>query len=600
MTQRKLYGLFAQLAQDQHDVTDTDLWPAIKSSILQDHNHLQGKDPMKTQPIWRPVRTWAAVGVVLTLMVSFFTITPPGRAWAQEILHFFVPQENNELPVSDPAPAPLVEAAPESAPQVVPEAISCLDSPFPNCTIDEAQQYVDFPIAFPAEMPADFTFEGVQVRDNGVLLAFSAPKGGYYLYETPFTAEEMVANPVGEAVDIKVLTVNGQHAEYVEGMWYGMPNEKGAILWDNNDSVRTLIWAVDGIEYKLVSSGGKVYDSARPSPEEMAAFAETLTPEARPDAVVNHGMSLAEAEKQAGFTMTLPSQIPPRIVMTNATYNPVQDVICQHYGDSQGINNDTLIVAASQGGLLDPHSFSAGSVPAGPNGEMFTPTMFVEYVDMPGALNNKAIYISNGIRLSTLCGEEVNTNHGVMWHKDGMSYYAFGNMDGSMGYPFVTYNELLKIASEISGVTFAGLDSPDPQRLTSLREAQSVWGEKIAFPSKMLAGVNLDHFTYTEAENGDRWLGAIFTKNPVTEFATLYQSYESQPLELSVYGGDSPNQTVWGLPAIYQNVCWDGAYPGCDVTLIWQDGNIRYEFHIRSLALTPIEQVLEIAESMKP
>jgi len=156
----------------------------------------------------------------------------------------------------------------------------------------------------------------------------------------------------------------------------------------------------------------------------------------------------------------------------------------------------------------------------------------------------------------------------------------------------------MKIASEISGVTFAGLDTPDPQRLTSLKDAQSVWGEKIAFPSKMLAGMNFDHFMYAEDDDGDRYLGAIFTKKPVFEFVALYQSSESQPLGLSVY--DTPNQTVWGLPAVYQNVCWEGAYPGCHVNLIWEDGNMHYELNVRSLALTPAEQVLEIAESMKP
>jgi hypothetical protein len=598
MTRQKLYSLFEQLAHDQRAATDTDLWPAIKSTLIQDRNRIKGEKRVKTQLNWRPARTLAGVSVILALLVGFFAFTPQGKALAQVILHFFVPQEDNALVVSDPEPAPLEEAAPVSAPPAVPEAVSCLDSPFPQCSLDEAQQHVGFPIAFPAEMPSDFTFEGVKVLDNGVLLAFSAPKGGYYLYETPFTDEGIIANPVGEAAEIKALSVNGQYAEYVEGTWYGTPNESGAILWDNNDSVRTLIWAVDGIEYKLVSSGGKVYDSARPSPEEMAAFAETLIPEAKPDIAVDNGLSLAEAEQQAGFTMTLPTQIPPRILMTNATYNPAQGVICQHYSDSQGINNDTLVVAASLGGLLDPNSFSMGGYP-GPDGEMITPTMFVEHVDMPGALNDKAIYLSNGIQITTLCGEERNTNHGVMWHKDGMSYYAFGYMDGSLGYPFVTYNELLKIASEISGVAFAGLDSPDPQRLTSLGDAQSVWGDKIAFPRKMLAGVNFDHFTYGEFDDGDQMLEAIFTKNPVTEFVALYQISESQPLGLDVYG-DGPNQTVWGLPAIYQNVCWDGAYAGCHVNLIWVDGNMRYELSVRTLKLVPVEQVLEIAESAKP
>lgn len=595
MENKKLYELFDQLAQEQNEATNTDLWPAIKRSIDQKTTRIKEKKTLQ----WRHTRTLAVIVVILAIFIGFITITPQGKAWAQTILQFFETQEDNTLSMGDPELAPLEEVLPVLATQVTPEVVSCLDSPFPRCSLDEAQQYVDFKIAFPAELPSDFTFDGIKVLDNGVMLAFSAPKGGYTLYQTPFTDEGLVTNPVGDAVEIKSLSVNGQHAEYAEGHWYGTPSDEGAIPWDNNDSVRTLIWVMDGIEFKLVSAGGKVYDSARPSPEQMAAFAESLSTESKPEAEMDHGTSLDEAEKQAGFAIALPSQIPPQIIMTNATYNPAQGVICQHYSDSQGINNDILIVAASPNGLLDPESFGGISEPIGPGGEMFTPTTYVKHVDMPGALNDKAIYLNNGIQLTTLCGEELRTNHGLIWHKGGMSHYVFGYMGGSMGYPFVTYNELLSMAGEISGVDFTGLNSPDPERITSRSDAESVWGEKIAFPSKMVAGMNFDHIEYYKFDDGGKALNAIFTKKPVFEFATLFQSDQKQPDGLSLWG--SPNQTVWGYPAIYTNTCWDGDYPGCDATLFWEDDKIHYELYIRTLTfLLPLESLLEIAESMKP
>lgn len=600
MSNQKLYTQFKQLAQDQQDMVEADLWPAIKSRVNPVLNKQRQEKSSKVHTSRRLGRTWAAVSASLALLVAFFTITPIGRVWAQEFLRFFERKEDNKLNVSDSAPSSLIKAVPESVPHIVPEAISCLDSPFPNCTLAEAQKHVDFPILFPTELPPSFSFEGVQVLDNGVLLAFSAPRGGYSLFETPFTPEELIMTPVGEATEIKVLSVNGQHAEFVEGSWYGSPNEDGEILWNNNDSVRTLIWTLDGIEYKLVSSAGKVHNSYRPSAEEMVAFAETLTPGTKTEDASADGLSLIEAEKKAGFTITLPSQVPPRIIKTNTTFNPEQGVICQHYSDSQGINNDTLIVAASRRGLLDPYSFSM-SDQVGPNGEVFSPTMFVEHVEMPGALNNKAIYLHNGIQIDTLCGEEgMNTNHGIMWHKDDMSYYIFGYMDGNMGYPFVTYNELLNMASEISDLEIPGIKRPDPQRLTSLKDAQSVWGSKINFPKKMLAGVHFDHYAYREFDNEDRFLIGVFSKNPVTEFVTIV--HQPRQLALSQQYGDV-NQTVWDLPAVYQSVCWGDPFDpfaGCHVNLIWEDDNIHYELAVRTLKMIPVEQVLEIAESMKP
>lgn len=539
---------------------------------------------------------------IATLIIAgglFLGLTPKGQAFAQGILQFFKPQETIQVAEENAEPEPLVEAEPIALIDDQLTATSCLESPFPSCSLEEAQQHTDFAIAYPAELPADYAFDGAQVLEDGVMLAFSTTNGSYYLYESSIADGDLIVNPVGDKADIIVLSVNGNHAEYVEGFWSGEAGEPGAIPWEENDSVRTLIWSTDDITFRLVSVGAKVYDSARPSPEQMAVFAQTLTPAAQPALSAANGTTLEEAEKQAGFTMTLPAVVPPNMIKTNAVYNWTQGSICQFYSDPNGINNHSLVVAASPYGLLAPDDFKfTGGYPAGPYGELITPTMYIEHVDMPGTLNNKAIYLNNAIRLTALCGEELATNHGLMWHKDGMSYYIFGNIDGSLGYPFVTYKDLLNMANQISGVSFAELSSPDTERLISLKDAQAVWGEAIPFPNKMLAGFNFDHFVVMNFEGGNQTLGAIFIKSPVAEFASVHISRQSEPNGLEVYG--EINQAVWGLPAVYSNHCSDIVTTTCDHNLTWDDGNVRYELYIRTEKPIPMQQVLEIAESMKP
>ena len=539
---------------------------------------------------------------IATLIIAgglLLGLTPQGQAFAQGILQFFKPQETIQVTEENAEPAPLVEAEPIAVIGDQLTAASCLESPFPSCSLEEAQQHTDFAIAYPAELPADYAFDGAQVLEDGVMLAFSTTNGSYYLYESSIADGDLIVNPVGDKADIIVLSVNGNHAEYVEGFWSGEAGEPGAIPWEENDSVRTLIWSTDKIAFKLVSVGAKVYDSARPSPEQMAVFAQTLTPAAQSILAAANGTTLEEAEKQAGFTMALPAVVPPNMIKTNAVYNWTQGSICQFYSDPNGINNHSLVVAASPYGLLAPDDFKfTGGYPAGPTGELITPTMYVEHVDMPGTLNNKAIYLNNAIRLTALCGEELATNHGLMWNKDGMSYYIFGNIDGSLGYPFVTYKDLLSMANQISGVSFAELSSPDTERLTSLKDAESVWGDSIPFPNKMLAGFNFDHFRVLNFEDGNQTLGAIFIKAPVAEFASVHISRQSERNGLEVYG--EINQMVWGLPAVYSNHCSDIVTTTCDQNLTWDDGNVRYELYLRTEKPIPMQQVLEIAESMKP
>lgn len=593
---------FEEKIKQTYNLTEAD--PAFFRNLEAKLNAQQPVSATEVRPTSRlflglTAQKWGyAIATLIIAGGLFLGLTPQGQAFAQGILQFFKPQETVQVTEESAEPEPLVEAEPIAVIADQLTAVSCLESPFPSCSLEEAQQHTDFAIAYPAELPADFTFDGAQVLEDGVMLAFSTTNGSYYLYESSHTDEDLVVNPVGDKADIQVLSVNGSHAEYVEGFWSGEAGELGAIPWEENDSVRTLIWTADEITFRLVSVGAQVYDSARPSPEQMAVFAQTLTPAAQPAIAAANGTTLEETEKQAGFTMALPAVVPPNMIKTNAVYNPAQGAICQFYSDPNGINNQSLVVAASPYGLLAPDDFQAGSYPVGPNGELFTPTMYIEHVEMPGTLNNKGIYINNGIRLTALCGEELISNHGLLWRKDGMSYYIFGNADGSLGYPYVTYKDLLSMANQISSVSFAELSSPDTERLTSLKDAESVWGEAIPFPNKMLAGFNFDHFRVLNFEGGDQSLGAIFIKAPVAEIASVYISRQSERNGLEVYG--EINQTVWGLPAVYSNHCYDVLTTTCDHNLTWDDGNVRYELYLRTEKPIPMQQVLDIAESMKP
>lgn len=603
MENKKLNGLFQQLAGEQHKQASADLWPAIYHSLVEREPQKQGASRlMNKKSIWsRPV--WAAAGMSIVLLLAFFTITPAGRAMAQDIIHFFTPEESNSVQVSTAAPAPLVEVQPV-APEVPVAAVpvDCNESSFPSCPLDEIKSRVPFTIAYPANLPADYKFAGAKALDSGVVMTFDSPKGSYYLYEMPIQADGLKTSPVGKAAEIIATTVNGKQAEYVEGSWMGASQADGSIPWSDNDYLRTLAWADEGLEYRLVSVGAKVHDSARPSVEEMVAVAVSIDPAAPLPLAQSGSTSLAEAEKQAGFDFIEPSFLPPATYPSRAVYNPANAVICNYYQDAHATDG-VMILAESEAGLWSPYDFKVGMVDNG-SGQTIEIQMFVEHVDMPGVLNGKAIYMSNGIRPGKLCGNEDDiANQALIWHKDGRSYYLFGQID-NLGYGYVTRMEMERMAAELADLP-AAEKAIDPERVLSLMDAELLWGDKVPFPSRMLAGMKFDHIQ-VRIDEALEWnsLTMSFVKKPVTELVDVYITREMTKGLDSYKNHTSYTETqVWGLTGYESIRCSEDPLTreqNCNASLIWQDEIATYEMHARSQELLTSAQLLEIAESMKP
>lgn len=481
-----------------------------------------------------------------------------------------------------------------------------MTSPFPKCTVSEAQKHVDFTIAYPSQLPADFTLEGVLVLQDGVLITWSAPKGGYYLYEAPIQSTELHQNPVGKAANVQAMSVNGRYAEYVEGAWYGTSTAEGSIPWENSDAVRTLIWMDDQLEYKLVSSAGKVPNSHRPSPQEMAAFASTVSPDIQPVETAEQHLDLVNAQHQAGFQLQLPSELPPNLIPAKVVYNPANQTICQHYSDRQGIDDNFMVIAKSKSVMPDSQSLLAP--PPAEFAAMGSPAaMETSQVALAGADQNMGLLLNNQVDITRICGQQGSTNRGLVWSKDGFTYYILGYRDGSMGYPFVTLMDMTRMASDLLGNPVqAGID---PERLTSLKDAEELLGRNIPFPTVMLPGYNFDHLSLFTADNGDKFMTVLFTRTAVMEYANLYiDSNTPQQAEVQAKVRESLEKNsnyerleVWGgLSGYYHQGCWDGAYAGCDVTMTWFDEDTYYEFHLRAKSPVPQDQFLKIVDSMKP
>lgn len=595
MNEKKLSALFQQLASQQDEQARIDLWPVVSHSLASK----QGEQPMKHKPIWRPVQSWATVGVTLALLIAFFTVTPLGRTWAQSIIHFFIPEETNTLQAVTEPPAPLTEVQPVAPAAPAAVAMDCNEIDFPSCTMDEIKGRVPFAIAYPAALPEGYSFGGAKTIENGVLLTLNSSRGSYYLYEEPLKADVVKTSPVGKAAEIIAASVNGSQAEYVEGSWSGTTQSNQGIPWNENDYYRTLAWSDGALEYRLVSIGAKVADSARPSLEKMIELAESISPASPLPVAAEKGLSLAEAEQQAGFKLMEPSYIPPGMIADKAVYNPANSVICHYYRNAMGTTANALIIAQSTAGLWSPYDFKVGMVDNG-SGGMVEITMFVEHVDMPEALNDKAIYMSNGIRPSKLCGgEEESANHALIWHHGGRSSYIFGPID-NMGYPFVTKMELEKMAFEMAGLP-AREEKIDPERILSKMDAELLWGEKVAFPAKMLGDQPLNHFSFRDFNDGQKMLSAQFVKTPVDEFTSLYQIANSTQNMDSWTNDAYQAVTVWGLPARYNERCSEDALFGksCNYSLIWMDGTTEFSLMTRTKSSITQAQFLEIAESMK-
>jgi hypothetical protein len=196
-------------------------------------------------------RAYAVTGLTFMVAIAMLVFTPQGRAWAQELIHFFTRAESDTLPVQSWQLTP----------------IPATESPDPGFIFNQAVMNVGkqagFDLLEPTWMPDILTFEGASYDpDHNIARTFYRYKGGgadittngLVVRQEPFqTADNCeLCGLVGATAAIETVQIGSITGEYVVGVW--KLTDSGPV-WESDPYMQTLRWQVDGMAFELSYMG---------------------------------------------------------------------------------------------------------------------------------------------------------------------------------------------------------------------------------------------------------------------------------------------------------------------------------------------------------
>ncbi len=317
--------------------------------------HLLGTVPPECEPAtnrlasapWTPRaasrrRAGWIVTTGLVALVALFFASPPGRAWAGNLLHYFTRADTSTLPVTwTQEPQSWVNVTPGVAsPTLTPRptmaafTAQCGDFPEAHCSVEQVRSLVSFAVTELGSIPPGLYFTGATGGPGSVMLRYNNPENteSVTLFESPWTGSpEQTSWQVGPDAQVMTVDIDGIAGEYVSGSF--LSKNGAAAKWDPTFDVQTLHWVKDDvfIEMQYYGAGGKVglsgmIDLAASQTAQPVSALLPPMPATPTSMVVDYSetypLSVAQAEQQAGFKVRLPARMPAALMTepVGATY----------------------------------------------------------------------------------------------------------------------------------------------------------------------------------------------------------------------------------------------------------------------------------------
>jgi hypothetical protein len=343
MDNKKIQSILHDALEKEIPSSEVDLWQAVKSDLVAGKH--QGEKMNTNQP-----RRIAFTLLIIAAVLALALITPQGRAFAQNILQFFVRSESDVLPVPTSEPVSWVDLTPGVPPPtktpLPPMAIfasECGDFGNPTCTVEQIRNKVDFTVREPANIPEGLYFIGATGGPDNIYLLY------YYENQSgglSITVERWAGAPspetglVGASATVEQVQIGDLPGEYFKGSFVYEDGETTA-TWVPDFGIETLRWVDNGISYTMNYS----YPLVALEKEGMIAIAESMTtnPVAKPpmpaptedpyawDPKVYWNLSIPEAEQQAGFKLILPTKMPEILSLVGANYDAKVTIVGVYY-----------------------------------------------------------------------------------------------------------------------------------------------------------------------------------------------------------------------------------------------------------------------------
>jgi hypothetical protein len=301
---------------------------------------------------WTPAainrrRTYAVAWLVLALAAALLIFTPQGRAWAQEVLHFFTRAESDTLPYTPPTVAwvdltpsvPVPTMTPSAL--IAPFAVDCGDYQSPKCSTEQIRSKVDFKVSELGSIPAGLYFIGATGGPDRIFIKYEAEahSGVLTIFESPWMGSpEQTAWPVGASAVVETVQIGSVKGEYVKGSFMLIDGE-ASVNWDPNLDIQTLHWVDKGVFFEMQVAGSAAQISrdafatlARSLTTKTVAAASTSMPvTATPETIdvsSRFPLSVSQAEEQAGFHVLEPSRLPAILLPpVGASYEPEHHIV---------------------------------------------------------------------------------------------------------------------------------------------------------------------------------------------------------------------------------------------------------------------------------
>ena len=596
MNDTRLKRLFNELAAEDQGARAPEVWPAVRFALLERQTQKQGAN-MKT-PFLK--NAWAyAAALTLLAFIAFGAFTPQGKVLAQSIIRFFKPSTAEQV-VLPTQPLPLVEAN-ENQPveAMVPiesieqTPVHCNDQDFPRCSLEEVLPYLSFEPKLPQDLPDGFQFGGAKAEANSLWVYYENPGGGLYLFETP-VSDRPLTFPVGVSAQIRPATVAGMPAEYVEGYWQAGTSFDSQ-EWVADENAQYLAWQDAELQYRLTSLGAKVPESLRLGQEALQAIANSLSPQQFEAASAEASLSPQELAAKAGFEFMEPRQLPPGFSRGKTTNNPAWGSVCQSYEPLEG-DGWPLILAEWHGNLPSVEQLTLQELVQGHQIQTNITNLPVR-----GADGGMGTLLDNGIVVNVVCSDlDERANQVLIWKQGNRSHAIFFPWQDHRGRPFATQMEVVRMAEQINGMPIEEVPALDPFRLPSLQAASQVYGTPVAFPRQLFPGFHLQNFAVWD-NPVNKMAITSFVKQANLEYGGVWQ----KPAEAAglTNQDNSEKVSVWGQDGYLYSYCQLDPLTGinhCSSTLTWLASGQEYSVHFNLLRPISPEEMLSIAESMRP
>ena len=570
----------------------------------------------------RVINITAIAALTFALLVA---ATPQGRAFAQNVLRYFVRTENDTRPVPT-----LTLATPNATNVDSPNLLSgthlpfeetCGDIYYARCSMNEIRAMVAFPVNELGKTVEDITFVGATGGPAQVILVYmgKSVNGLLMLSVGPVTAAEQRPLQVAASAKVEPVSINGMAGEYVQGAWDSVGANNG-VSWTADPFVQTLRWEVDSVGYTMTFHAAKntgiLLDKSA-----MLYMAENMT--MKVEAIVSPPappLEVQDISQQAGFTVVEPGWVPEGYVFSNAAYIPAQNTACLYYNYGTG-NLPEMAIAErpSASSILDDISTATVDF----DGETITVPVVAEPLGVGGAQGGQAGLISNGVNTSKLCpNKDFVANQALYWQFDGKDYVLFGLIDQHEGGVFISRLEMQRLAENLTGVSTLPNNDLDPQRLLSAEDARDLAGFEVKLPTQTIPGLHLDHAAvYLASEQSQLIAGPFDTGSGETETVVFVYTPQGNPTRGGIDYGLFINQsagairsleeifgwggteyiTVNGQTAVYRQFFWDTLTGGtdCRQELYWHENGIGYAITAYLPGALERKEFLAIAESMK-